>query len=189
MPNLRFTPFIFMAMVLLSGCGEESREYQVKQNTGLGMPEESSHQSSAGHAGHVHRPYDFSLPSQWKEKPSSGMRLLSFSDVSGELDGSLVVLGLEAADLESNINRWRGQVGLEEISKEACLKSLDEGTSALGSFKSLKLKGPDGKGILAAIYTLPNKVLFAKMMGPSSKTENEEKNFLTFCSSLKAHTH
>lgn len=190
--------FAFLTLALL-GCGEKSREYEVRENTreAVATKQYDPHKGhdhgygggDDGHKEHVHHPYDFDLPSSWQEKKSSGMRLLSFTDATGGLDGSLVVLGKEASDLTSNINRWRGQVGLEELSKEECLKLLGEGRSKVSDFKSLHLKGPDGKGILAAIYVLGNKVIFAKMMGASSLTEKEEGNFLAFCTSLRPHTH
>jgi hypothetical protein len=179
------TLFLLSTLTFLWGCGEEAREYEVRENTSQNAPAKAAEPK-----GHVHRPYDFDLPKEWKEKDStSGMRLLSFSDSTGSLDGSLVVLGKQASDLPSNINRWREQIGLSKISDEECLKSLGEGMSKLGNFKTLHIKGPEGQGILAGVFLLGEKVLFAKMMGPSAQTSTEEGRFIAFCTSLRAHTH
>ncbi|MBN1586704.1 MAG: hypothetical protein JW937_04665 [Candidatus Omnitrophica bacterium] len=57
-------------------------------------------------------------PDRWQELPASGMRLASFR-IAGtggaEADVSVIVLAGEAGGLLANVNRWRGQIGLDPV--------------------------------------------------------------------------
>ena len=162
------------------------------KSTATKAPSPASH-SDAGTDGHVHRPYDYDLPEGWVEKKAGGMRLASFDVTvdSAVLDASLVQLGPAAGDVLSNINRWRGQVGLAKATLEQIEADAKSGASGLDQYRYWKLLNADRDdgGILAAIFHLPGSVLFVKVSGAPAHIEKVESSFVDLCRSLRPHTH
>jgi hypothetical protein len=76
----------------------------------------------------------WTLPADWKELPGSGLRFatIQIESATAPLDLSVTTLGKGKDDdaqtyVISNVNRWRGQVGLEAISAD----ELSESTKSL----------------------------------------------------------
>jgi len=92
-----------------------------------------------------------------------------------------------------NINRWRGQMGLEPwteediaalpttvfLTSEATLVSIDGVYSGMGSAPK------EGYRLLGTLLSADQFTLFVKMIGPVDVVEKEEENFKLFCSSLR----
>ena len=128
------------------------------------------------------------VPSGWQQgTPSSSMLLASFS-VSDQTDGPAEVtvssLGGGGGGLLLNVNRWRGQVGLEALSQEGLA----------GVTQSIELNGltgtlVDAKGsetrIVAAIVTVGPQTWFYKMMGAPGTVETQIEAFTTFVQSVR----
>src|ERR1700761_3842776 len=69
----------------------------------------------------------YTLPDGWKEKPPSQMRVASFevSQNGKSVDVSVVPLsGMGGGDF-ANVNRWRGQVGLQAAPDDDLQKSAE----------------------------------------------------------------
>jgi len=133
----------------------------------------------------VKSPVTFSKPEEWTETPGNAMRLASFSakPEGGAVDISVTRLGGGGDEL-SNVNRWRGQVKLEEITKETL-----EADSV-----SMKIDGRDGtyveaigpeEGILAAIVSDGDAKWFFKAQGPVAGIDAERERFKQFLSTVK----
>jgi len=86
-------------------------------------------------------PPTWDLPEEWEQEPGTGMRLatIKLDPEKSELEISVIPLGLmgntpEAYEL-SNINRWRGQVGLPPITAEQVVEETTaielDGTKAI----------------------------------------------------------
>lgn len=68
-------------------------------------------------------PPTWTLPAGWREQPGSGMRYATIAIPAAEpLDLSVTVLPRNEPDLDtyalSNVNRWRGQLGLPALSRD-----------------------------------------------------------------------
>jgi hypothetical protein len=180
---------------VFSGCGSEDLSvYQIPKTESKASSQGAENSSmTQSHAGHVHRPFDFDLPKAWEEQAATGMRLVSFKVAVGEnsLDGSLVQLGAGAGEVVSNVNRWRGQVGLDPAEGKDIMAELKEFDSGLGKFKYFKLVNPEKpeSAILVGMYNLDQVVLFAKIMGPMEGILSQETAFMDFCKSLRPHQH
>ena len=141
--NLKVMPPLAALMLLATvGCGRDTvRVYNVDTNeavaatpppasapatmgsgmpatmpTGLPMPDTSSLPA-----------LKYTVPPGWQEKPPTEIRLASFSIAENgkQADVSVVPLGgMGGGDL-ANVNRWRGQVGLQQITDEALAKLPD----------------------------------------------------------------
>jgi hypothetical protein len=145
----------------------------------------------------------WSLPDGWTTKPAGEMRLASFSAPGkngNAVDISIVPLpGMAGGDL-NNLNRWRGQVGLDPISEDdlskqgqpvtvgdsqAVLYDLT-GTPAGGGGMSAITTGADGKGrILAVGLHRQDMMWFFKATGDVESVGLQKDNFISFLKSLQ----
>lgn len=188
-----------LSFCCLVGCGSDGvTVYEMEKNTpkakeNPSAPATTASAPKAPATDHVHRPYDYDLPEGWTDRPGSGMRLTTVTIKEGEtsIDGSLVQLGPAAGDLLSNVNRWRGQVGLNNISYEELSTVTKKVESSLGETHLVKLTNPEkpDTAILAAIIKVSNGILFAKVMGPLDGIIKNEERFEQWVQSLRVHSH
>ncbi len=74
---------------------------------------------------------EWTLPTGWQQKPSTGMRFATIDvpSADGPLDLSVTMLPRNEPDIDvyalSNLNRWRGQLGLKNISLGALRDSVE----------------------------------------------------------------
>ena len=69
----------------------------------------------------------WTVPEGWQELPGSESRYATLKNESAELELSVTALGRESGSLLDNVNRWRGQIGLEPITE----KQLPDATREL----------------------------------------------------------
>lgn len=199
-------PLIVSLIYIVSACGQDSEEIQkslhiqkVAKTTYTEVPDsvrfhdtisESSHQDHALKPSHS---FDFTLPENWTEAPTSAFRQINIS-FSSEANATcyLTVLPLKGGDVLLNLNRWRGQFELPPLqtlpeSESEKIMFLGE-TSALfnlaGHFKDL---GDNGNNF-AAICLLQNdkeNAYSIKFIGPSEFIAKEKANFISWVASIK----
>jgi hypothetical protein len=134
-------------------------------------------------------PFQYTLPAGWQKANKAAFAVLSFKVEQGQKRASISVSPAGGA-IDDNLNRWRKQVQLPPLDKNALLKEA----------KSLKIAGqdavyvdytsPGGKElgqdrILGAILQLDGNQLFIKMSGATDLLEREKANFERFATSLK----
>jgi hypothetical protein len=135
----------------------------------------------------------WTVPAGWEEVPAGQMRLGSFkvkgADAS-QADVSVIPLpGMAGGDLE-NVNRWRGQVGLEPVKEEDFAK-LGEKLQIGGEPAALydlagQAPGAPGKTrILAAIQRREGVVFFYKMTGGDKLVAEQKPAFVSFLKSVR----
>src|SRR5260221_6128721 len=91
----------------------------------------------------------WTVPSEWQEQPLSEMRLASFkAEGSGGQSADVSVSSFpgDAGGIESNINRWRGQVHQAVLDAESLAKTLDRATVDGGPGGLVKVQTPEGEG-------------------------------------------
>jgi hypothetical protein len=135
------------------------------------------------------------VPRGWQEKPGSGFRYATFViPGSGTLKGDLSVTVLEgdAGGLLSNVNRWRGQIGLADLTDNqlaGASRSIRPAGRAMTfvNFVSegLLIDGKFKKRLMAAIYSAEGKSWFFKLIGEDRLVQSAEKDFLKFLESVK----
>ncbi len=129
------------------------------------------------------------LPSGWKEAAAKPPVTAAFA-VAGHdrIDASITVLPGSAGGMLPNLNRWRGQMGLQPMS--------DADAAALPHVKVLGVDAPllqmDGSFKGAADSTMaavaverPGSMAFVKMVGPSADVRGQMDAFRAFCTSLR----
>ncbi|HEY9842821.1 MAG TPA: hypothetical protein V6D23_20310 [Candidatus Obscuribacterales bacterium] len=166
----------------LAGCAPaEVRQYRVAK---LARP--AGIQAGTGSDADPGAPLSYSLPAGWEKQPASAMRLASFSIKGG---GDFSVVSLPAGDLLSNINRWRGQVGLPPLQDAAAIeKSVSpikiDGREGL----ALELYAPDGlpdKAMQVALVEKDGNFWFFKLAGSRYLVKQQKAAFAQFTASVK----
>jgi hypothetical protein len=129
----------------------------------------------------------WTTPVGWQELPRTEFRVASFrvtGDAEQQADVSVIPLpGTAGGDL-SNVNRWRGQVGLPPIT-ETELASAAQTIEAGGQPAAFyELTGKDVT-ILAAIQVRDGVTWFYKMTGDSPLVAREKAAFLALLKSFQ----
>lgn len=133
--------------------------------------------------------FTWDVPAEWKSLPASGMRTASFSFTAADqtiADISVIVLGGDAGGLTANINRWRGQIGLHDLS-EAEVKAAAEIVNApAGRIQFCFFTNPETKtGIAGGVLSGTDAQWFFKMMGPEATVTEAKASFVKFLQSVR----
>lgn len=139
--------------------------------------------------------FTWTKPEAWTEAPASQMRVANFTaGPEGKVEAYLTVLPGGGGGVESNLNRWRKQMGLEPFSPEevAALERVQVvGHEAVvadiaGTFKGMSGdQNNENYRMLGAIFEHDGAAVFAKMTGPADAVAAERENFLAFVKSLQ----
>ncbi len=129
----------------------------------------------------------YTTPKDWVVQPASGMRKASLKTPDGG-DMSVVTLPAQSGDLKSNVNRWRGQVGLAPLQEDAAIsKSLKpvqiDGAPAV----ELELYAPedkDNKAMRVVLLQKDGQRWFLKLSGTREVIKAQGSNFETFTRSF-----
>lgn len=125
----------------------------------------------------------WTAPEGWTQGPAKQMRVVTFvpQGTSG-VECYVTVLSGTGGGLESNVNRWRGQLQLEPLSAAdiAALPTLP----VLGrSARLVEIYGAES-GLLGLVCELGPRTVFVKMTGPTASLRAERERFVAFCRSL-----
>ncbi len=153
--------------------------------------------STNGNAGASARPPSTSpliqvtAPETWTKGRLNPMRKAAF--VVGEADATadITVIDLAAAHgkLLDNVNRWRGQVGLDAIDQSTLDETLIEIPVGNVTGKYVEIFNPNHddlpRAILGVIAVRKDRAWFFKLTGPVPLAKAEKERFLEFVKSSK----
>jgi hypothetical protein len=137
-------------------------------------------------------PLKWTTPAGWSQVPPSEMRVASFkvTDAKGkQADVSIVPLSGMAGGDFANVNRWRGQVGLQPAPDDE-LQSAAENVEAGGQPATLyDISGHNAatgqsSRILGAIQNRDGTSWFFKMTGDADLVEQQKPIFIDFLKTL-----
>ena len=136
-------------------------------------------------------PLSYAVPDGWNDEGPKSMRAVNL--MIGEAQCYVILLGGEAGGLQMNLNRWRGEVGLEPL-ELSDIEDL-ETVSILGTDAPLlDVRGDysgmgDGGGADYRVYGVAlirdTISVFVKMVGPEDEVASQREAFLQFVSSLE----
>lgn len=121
----------------------------------------------------------YNTPADWKDIGGGGMRAAAFE--ANTVSITVIPLPGNAGTLLSNINRWRGQIGLPPTTAEA-LDSVDVDIAGTTG-QIVELVGED-QALTAAVLPREDVQWFFKMMGPVAEVNAQRANFDSFLSSI-----
>jgi hypothetical protein len=129
----------------------------------------------------------YTTPDGWSPGKSGGMRKAAFEVIEGDQKAEITVIDLprtgHAGDRLANVNRWRGQVGLEPVTAEqlkSAMKAIDVGPLR-GDY--VELVG-DEQSILGVLVDRDEATWFIKLQGPTAIALTQKTNFEAFVKSL-----
>ncbi len=128
----------------------------------------------------------YQTPEGWKKMADDAFSLAKFQVGEGDRPATVSVTPLPggAGGLEQNINRWRGQIGLQPISGEEIRKLVQTLKVAGQDCSYVDLVGPNLR-TLAVIVPQGETTWFIKMTGPTELVGKQKANFETFAKSIR----
>ncbi|MDG2382947.1 MAG: hypothetical protein P8N76_14860 [Pirellulaceae bacterium] len=130
---------------------------------------------------------NYDVPVGWKSGPQRPMRLATFlvNNGGGKVEITLSRLGVNPGSMLANVNRWRAQVGLNEIDQA----KLDQETQTLqvdgASCSYFELNSDSGQAVDVVVVKRPDSTLFIKMMGDRDLASKERTKFKQFAESFR----
>jgi len=180
---------------LATGCGkDEITQMTVKKVQPL-LDEPPAEKESNPQGGPATSPgpvkqLSYDKPENWTDEGASGMRAASFTAGSAEarVQVSAIRLAGAAGGLLPNVNRWRGQLGLDPIVQDEL--ELTTITLASGSAKLVEMESPASgdevaQATLVAIVEQAGNSWFFKMTGPRDSVVAERTHFDDFMKSVR----
>lgn len=134
----------------------------------------------------------FVKPDSWKEKAPTQMRVASFeiSENNEKVDVSVIPLSGTAGGDAANVNRWRGQVGLQPLAEEELLKQAEKVEIAgqpadLYDVAAVDQGTGDAQRIIGVIFHRDGTAWFIKMIGASNLAAKNKTGFIAFLKSIE----
>jgi hypothetical protein len=141
----------------------------------------------------------FTAPSTWKQIAATPPYRVELSVVDGQRQAHVKLIDFRAsdgpmmADPLANINRWRGEVGLEPLAKDGLAKAsetieIDGQPATFAAMVPDAAKSEQSKVVqatLAAIARRGDQVWFIKLMGDRDLVAARKDEFKTFLKTIK----
>lgn len=130
--------------------------------------------------------FQFETPKGWSAGKVSSMRKASLAVVEGDTaaDISVFAFPADANDLLSNVNRWRGQVGLKETSADELQKTAKKIEVSGHTGEYVELMG-EKDTILGVMVKKGDSAWFFKLQGPTTLAVREKTKFEEFVKSSR----
>jgi hypothetical protein len=130
----------------------------------------------------------WTLPKGWTEtRPSGGMRYATLKPpVAGKIDVSVITLPGPAGGELANVNRWRGQIGLDPVDEGALAKArttvkAPAGTVNVYDFTS---EGANPSRMVAGLLVTRGNSWFIKMVGDPGPVAAARADFIRLLETL-----
>jgi hypothetical protein len=126
-------------------------------------------------------------PAHWERKTSTQIRIGNYAvtnEAGQSLDFSITSFPGQVGGILANVNRWLGQVGIEQTDEEGLKQYLSDRTVDEKPAK-LVLAESEDQALYAAILFHKDRSWFLKLMGDRALAQTEKENFLglvdSFC--------
>jgi hypothetical protein len=133
-------------------------------------------------------PFTFDLPEGWSPKAAGPMRMAEFAMSDGDRKATASV-STAGGELLANVNRWRGQIGLEAVSKDDLEKSLQKLSAGGVDGDYVQLFGTDKskppEAIFGVIVNALGRQWFIKLQGDAELVRRETERFEAFVKSMR----
>lgn len=147
---------------------------------------------AGGGGGGAPRP-EWTVPEGWQDLGSSGMRAATFSitDADGSAEVSVIPFPGTVGTVESNVDRWRGQVGLNPVPPSEVGNYTE--TLEIGGEKAIlvdtsghpEYKDSAAQRIVAVIWERAGKTWFYKLQGADKTVGTYKQSLVDFVKSVK----
>ncbi|MEY2466731.1 MAG: hypothetical protein QOD03_1252 [Verrucomicrobiota bacterium] len=164
---------------------EEPKEFTAAELTSISAPTEPPKENSD-------KPVSRTVPAGWQEGQTSQFLLAKYiipGDAGAQADVNISMLAGEGGGLMSNVNRWRGQLGLAPITSEEDWSKVMTSLEVPGGKATLvDMTGTDARSgkkarLIGVIMPQAGQTWFYKMMGDAKIVEQQKETFLKFVQS------
>lgn len=183
----RWNRFLVPAVLLaagLPGCMEESeiRTYTIPADEDVMTTERLKSMFAAN------RLPEFDTPAEWRAAEADDFSRFAFEagpDDEKQKARITVTKMPPAAGLLVQINRWRGQIGLDPLNDMDA--SPDVEIMKMGDVDAtfVDFDGLNGKSIVGAVAQVSGSMWFFKMIGPTDTVDSETERMRKFCASVR----
>ncbi len=171
-------------IAILSGCDRtEIHSYRVEREfngTTAAAPQDQQTEPQQLHV-------IWDVPSSWKEvETTSSMRIATFLADNGQ-EIAVTAFPGDVGGLIANVNRWRGQVGLDSTDQagvEGVIKRLD-GIDVI----IVDVAGSETRLVGSIIDVGDGQTWFAKAIGPTEKVDQVKADLVVFSATFRIHEH
>ncbi len=171
-------------MIVFFSCNEKSkpRVYQVAKSTTTSNQIVQDKKSITK--------FTWNVPSDWIENEPKQFQIANYSIPISDIDNAIIAIskfGGNAGGIMANVNRWRKQIELPEISLEDISKKAKQGLSSIGEYSVYKIINSSKPeiGFLCMILPIADGTIFVKMTSDTEGIKLLENKFMSFCSSFK----
>lgn len=180
---------LLIPVFLLTACGRDEIEtYQVPKEEAqapavqLSAPVQQAPAQPAASSGSS-LGFTAETPDSWTEKAGSGMRIVSYSIEGTGIDFYLISLAM--GDVPSNVNRWRGQVGLTPAASEEIAADVQTFQADGHDVSYIEIYNEEGgNGIIAAIIDFSPKYWYFTAKGSVEELKAHAGEIRTFLETL-----
>ena len=163
----------------------------------MGMPSSSEPPSDMGSSPGSEAPprpagkaaLKWTLPKGWTEGEAGGMRYATLKPpFPGKLEATVVVLAGTAGGEVSNVNRWRGQIGLPPIEEKdlPALRKIVKTKAGMVAVFDFTSEGQTKSRMVAGLLSTPDgNTWFMKLVGDSGPVAQAQPDFMHFLGSLR----
>jgi hypothetical protein len=130
---------------------------------------------------------DWQVPTDWKEQPPSQMLLAKFllsGNGGAKAEVTVSVFPGDTGGLLANVNRWRGQVGLQPVAPAELpkLPSLDVlgGKATLVDVSGVSPRNGQKVRLIGAVVPREGSTWFYKLLGDDEVAQQQKPAFLKF---------
>ncbi len=192
-------PFSFSLLVLaFLSCSKPSGPVEITETraTPPAADAASSPHAAPAQKAEPHRQYTWTVPEGWTESPPTAMRVGNFRiGEDKQTECYVTVLKGAGGGTEMNINRWRGQMGVEDspLTTEALaqlpkISMLGKETplaEIAGTYQGMMGESKTGYMLMGTVCELGDESVFVKMIGPENVVKEQRDKFIAFCGSIK----
>lgn len=136
----------------------------------------------------------FDLPDGWQDTGRASSMRVATVEVPGDLECAVFAFANRGGGLLANVNRWRGQFGLDAMSADEA-EALPELRMLGRAAKRVRIAGDFSGGMsggaiedavmLATVCPLEDRAVFVRLVGPRQAVDAQAKAFDAFCGSLR----
>jgi hypothetical protein len=181
-------PHILLAALVLTNAScrrEPIRTYRVEKESTPTLPASMPGAAMAAPAAGI----TWEAPEGWEAKAPGSVRIGSYAipNPAGEpADFAITSFPGDVGGDLANVNRWRGQIGLQPVDAEALPALLKSVAAPAGEFIVVNFINPDaGVRVIAALFKQSDKTWFFKLAGPDAVVAANESAFLALLQSVK----
>ena len=176
-----------VGLMAINGCNREEYPTPAQPKEAVVATSPGVHAEGDGHDhAKVAPQLGFTTPEGWQQDPTlRSMREATFLVGTGDKAAEMVITRLSGnfGDFGNNINRWRGQIGLEPLADTSSVKPRLIATP-VGEAKLVKLEGAD-KASIVAMVAQGGETWFFRLTGELSTVNANEAKLEQMLSSLK----